>query len=64
MTGTIITDTGAGRPFTYWQEPSGWWLGYADDYPDYWTQGETPDELRENVADIVRDIEGAERGAA
>ena len=24
-----------------WQE-DGWWLGYLQDYPDYWTQGGNP----------------------
>jgi predicted RNase H-like HicB family nuclease len=35
------------------------WLGYLEDYPDYWTQGETEAALRENLLDIyetVRDL--------
>ena len=32
----------------YWEE-SGVWLGYLDEYPDYHTQGETLDDLREHL---------------
>jgi hypothetical protein len=39
----------------YWEEDGGW-LGYLRDYPDYWTQGETLDELKENLRDLHRDI--------
>lgn len=39
----------------YWEE-DGVWLGYLQDYPDYWTQGETLDDLKENLMDLYRDI--------
>ena len=39
----------------YWQE-DGVWLGYVQDYPDYWTQGETLDDLREHLKDLYRDL--------
>ncbi len=35
----------------YWEE-DGVWLGYLQDYPDYWTQGETLDDLREHLKDL------------
>jgi len=38
--------------FTYWQEPSGYWLGYWNDYPDHSTQGHTLDELKEMLIDL------------
>ena len=25
------------------------WLGYLEEYPDYWTQGETEEELNKNI---------------
>jgi hypothetical protein len=31
-------------------------LGYLEDYPDYWTQGESLEELKENLADLFRDF--------
>jgi predicted RNase H-like HicB family nuclease len=40
-----------------WQDGD-MWIGYLQDYPDYWTQGETLEELRENLKDIYNDITG------
>ena len=34
-----------------WQDGEAW-LGYLQEYPDYWTQGESLTELRENLADL------------
>ena len=41
----------------YW-ESDGAWLGYLQDYPDYWTQGETLDDLKEHLLDLYRDLTG------
>ena len=30
-----------------WQD-AGAWLGYLQDYPDYWTQGETEQDLKDH----------------
>ena len=32
------------------------WLGYLQEYPDYMTQGETIQELEENLRDIYKDL--------
>lgn len=32
------------------------WIGYLEEYPDYWTQGETEDELQDNIIDIYREL--------
>ena len=32
------------------------WLGYLQEYPDYWTQGETEEELKENLLDIYQEL--------
>ena len=40
-----------------WKEPSGFYLGYMNDYPDNWTQGETLDELERMLVSLRRDIE-------
>lgn len=29
----------------YWEEEGGW-VGHLQEYPDYWTQGESLDDLR------------------
>jgi hypothetical protein len=45
--------------FVYWEE-DGAWLGYLQDYPDYWTQGESLDDLKEHLKDLYRDITSGE----
>lgn len=34
-----------------WEEDGGW-LGYLQDYPDYWTQGESLDDLKEHLREL------------
>lgn len=41
----------------YWEE-DGAWLGYLQEYPDYWTQGETLEDLKEHLRDLFQDISG------
>jgi predicted RNase H-like HicB family nuclease len=41
--------------YVYWQEDE-MWLGYLEEYPDYWTQGETLEELKENLKDIYYEL--------
>lgn len=43
------------KKFVYWQDGNTW-VGYLEDFPDYWTQGETVEELKENLRDIWRDL--------
>ncbi len=38
------------QKYVYWKDDDTW-LGYLDDFPDYWTQGKTEDDLREHLAD-------------
>lgn len=44
-------------PFTCWQEGDAW-LGYLEEFPDYWTQGETFEDLKEHLADLFADLSG------
>ncbi|MGO9375797.1 MAG: type II toxin-antitoxin system HicB family antitoxin [Syntrophobacteraceae bacterium] len=44
----------------YWQESDGMWLGHLETYPDYMTQGETLEELKENLKDILTMLESKE----
>ena len=37
--------------YIYWQDDD-MWIGYLEEFPDYWTQGETLEELKENLRDI------------
>lgn len=41
--------------FVYWQEGDTW-LGFLQDFPDYWTQGETLENLREHLRDLYADL--------
>jgi predicted RNase H-like HicB family nuclease len=36
------------QKFVYWQDEE-IWVGYLEEFPDYWTQGVTESELRENL---------------
>ena len=39
--------------FTYWKESDGRYLGYLNDYPDHWTQGENLADLKESLRDLL-----------
>lgn len=39
---------------TYWQEKDGKFLGFLNDFPDHWTQGENLEDLREHLRDLHR----------
>jgi predicted RNase H-like HicB family nuclease len=43
----------------YWEE-DGAWLGYLAEFPDYWTQGDTLDDLREHLKDLYADLTSGE----
>jgi len=46
-----------------WQDGDAW-LGYLQEYPDYWTQGESLDDLKEHLKDLYADLSsGAIQGA-
>ena len=36
------------------------WIGYLEEYPDYWTQAETENEFRINLLDIYQDLTSGE----
>ena len=46
-----------------WQQEETW-LGYLQEYPDYWTQGDSLDDLKEHLKDLHADLSaGAIPGA-
>ena len=45
--------------YIYWQDKDQW-LGYLPDYPDYWTQGESREELQSNLRDLYVDLTSGE----
>jgi len=44
--------------YTYWTEEDGTFLGYLNEYPDHWTQGENLEELKEYLLDLHREFSG------
>lgn len=38
--------------FTYWREDDGKFLGYLNDYPDHWTQGDSIQDLKDHFRDL------------
>ena len=45
--------------YVYWQEKDTW-LGYLQEYPDYWTQGGSLPELEENLRDLYTELTSGE----
>jgi len=43
------------QKYVYWQDGDTW-LGFFEEYPDYWTQGETMEELEENLMDVYSEL--------
>ena len=43
------------KKYIFWQD-SDMWLGYLEEYPDYWTQGQTEQELCDNLKDIYDEL--------
>jgi predicted RNase H-like HicB family nuclease len=41
--------------YVYWQDGD-MWLGYLEEFPDYLTQGESMEELQENLKDLYGDL--------
>jgi hypothetical protein len=57
-TTAIMTAMGSTK-YIYWQDKDQW-LGYLQDYPDYWTQGQSIEELESHLCDLYRDLTSGE----
>jgi len=42
----------SGVRYVYWQDGA-FWIGYLEEFPDYMTQGESLEELQENLRDLL-----------
>ncbi len=40
-----------------YKKENGWFVGHMQEYPEYESQGETLDELRDNLVEIFNDIQ-------
>jgi len=38
-----------------WEDENAW-VGYLQDYPDYWTQADNLDDLKEHLKDLHADL--------
>ena len=45
--------------YVHWRDGE-MWLGYFVDFPDYLTQGESPEELADNLRDLYKDLTSGE----
>lgn len=43
------------QKYVYWKDDD-MWLGYLEEFPDYWTQGETEEELKESLIDLYKEL--------
>ncbi|MDD4872170.1 MAG: type II toxin-antitoxin system HicB family antitoxin [Kiritimatiellae bacterium] len=41
--------------YIYWQDGN-MWLGYLEEFPDYMSQGESLEELQENLKDVYQEL--------
>ncbi len=41
--------------YTYWQDGD-LWIGYLDEYSDYWTQGSSMEDLQQHLLDLHKDL--------
>jgi hypothetical protein len=42
--------------YTYWEAKEGGYIGYLNQYPDYWTQTDSIEELEKMLASLYSDI--------
>jgi len=43
---------------TYWKEKDGMFLGFLNDFPNHWTQGESLADLKEHLEDLAELFSG------
>ncbi|MDD1413383.1 hypothetical protein MEN41_01570 [Dolichospermum sp. ST_con] len=43
------------RKYIYWQDED-MFIGYLEEYPDYWTQGNSLKELQNNLLDLYHEF--------
>ena len=42
--------------YTYWEAKEGGFIGFLNQFPDYWTQGDSIEELENMLASLYEDI--------
>lgn len=41
--------------YKYWQDGE-FWIGYLEEFPDYMTQGDTLENLKEHLVDLYKEL--------
>ncbi len=44
------------QKITHWKESDGKYLGYLNDYPEHWTQGDNLEDLKEHLLDLYKEF--------
>jgi predicted RNase H-like HicB family nuclease len=50
-----MIETTTKTKYIYWQDQD-MFLGYLEEYPDYWTQGNSLEELQQNLLDLYQEF--------
>ena len=50
-----MLETTTKTKYVYWQDQD-MFLGYLEEYPDYWTQGTSLEELQQNLLDLYQEF--------
>ena len=45
--------------YIYWQDGD-YWLGHFEEFPDYWTQGTSVEDLQAHLKDLFHDLTSGE----
>jgi len=45
--------------YAFWQDGD-FYLGFLNEYPDYWTQGTSKEDLLDNLRGLLTDLESGE----
>jgi len=59
LPGSAIIPSMNSVKYIYWQDQNDW-LGYLQEYPDYWTQGESLEYLQAHLRDLYLDLTSGE----
>lgn len=51
-----------GLRYVYWQDQK-YWLGYFEEFPDYVTQGDSLEDLKDHLRDLHQDLTSGETPA-
>lgn len=47
------------KKYVYWKDEE-IWLGYLEEFSDYWTQAKSEEELKENLIDLYKELTSGE----